>query len=197
MTKPFVPTPDTAALLNRLLDIYERRGGEPKQVVRVALENCLDALPGYFSQVDPVPRVTTNEQLSDLAQRGGLHLDWQYGQEQHLLESVSLATREVAPLYELVERVPLAKRRERLRALLLGNRFRLRGWCAKVVGYTLAKLEDHQSPTPFDLMDEAWNQDLLEALAALPATQRDMEIAATKAALHIALSGRERGQRLQ
>ena len=60
---PFTPTPDVAAILNALLDIYERHEpGRPfVRAVRVRLDE-LD-LPGYTSQLDPAPRQTANEQL--------------------------------------------------------------------------------------------------------------------------------------
>jgi hypothetical protein len=62
MTISFKPTPDVAAILDHLLDIYERRGGAPKQAVRVNPEDIAPSLPGYYSQTDPTPRLTANEQ---------------------------------------------------------------------------------------------------------------------------------------
>ena len=167
----FIPTPDTAALIHRLLDIYERRGGAGKRIIRVRLDDVTDTLPGYYSQTDPHPRLTTNEQLTELEKRGLLHLTWQPGQTGHLLEAVSLATTEastVAPLYTLLEREPLAEQRRRLRDLLLADRFRLKGWREAAIQHTLAQLRAGKSPAPFLLSDDDWNRDLLAALIALP-----------------------------
>ncbi len=52
--------------------------------------------------------------------------------------------------------------------LLAGNRFRFDDWRRQAIDRTLRQLEAHKSPAPFDLAGEAWNQDLLSALAALP-----------------------------
>jgi len=164
---PFKPTPDVTVLINSLLDIYERRGGAPKQVVRVDLEAFREILPGYYSQVDPIPRTTANEQLRDLERRGLLALRWQPGQEEHLLEAVALTER-VEPLYALVARTSLTDHRRRLRVLLLGDRFRLDGWRRLAVDHYLEQLKARKSPTPFDLDDDDWNRDLLAALVALP-----------------------------
>jgi hypothetical protein len=95
-------------------------------------------------------------------------MTWQPGQSGHLLEAVDLAAQAVEPLYALLEREPMAERRQRLRALLLGDRFRLDGWRRQAVEVCLAQLKANKSPAPFSLSDEAWNRDLLAALIALP-----------------------------
>ena len=87
---PFTPTPDVAVILQHLLDVYERRDGAPRQVVRVKMEDIGKNLPGYNSQTDPLPRVTANEQLEELAQHGWVYLTWQPAQSGHLLEAVAL-----------------------------------------------------------------------------------------------------------
>ena len=179
MAIPFTPSPDVAALLHILLDIYERRGDTPRHAVRVNLEGIADVLPGYYSQTDPTPRTTANEQLKELEKRGLIHLAWQPGQKDHLLDVVTLETGhvEVEPLYTLLEREPLSERRRRLRALLLGNRFRLDGWRKQAVHHCLNQLKARKSPAPFVLNDKDkdkdedkndWNQDLLAALISLP-----------------------------
>src|SRR5262245_26919444 len=101
-TLSFVPSPDVAALLNALLDIYERRDGAPKQAVRARLEQMVDQLPGYYSQVDPTPRVVANEQLLALEQHGLVHLAWQAWQAGHLLEAVTLEATQTPALYALL-----------------------------------------------------------------------------------------------
>ncbi len=179
--RPFAPGEDTQEVVHRLLDIYERRGGRPRQVVRVRLREIADGLPGYYSQLDPLPRTVTNEQLAALARRGWVVLHWEPGQEDHLLAAVDLALGSgedmvqgpgggaaVAGLYALVRREPLAAQRARLRALLLGDRFRVRDWRRAALDGVLARLAAARSPSPFALGDENWNRDLLAALLALP-----------------------------
>jgi hypothetical protein len=173
---PFVPTPDVAAVLHILLDVYERRGGDAwrdaedkrRQAVRVHLADIDATLPDYYSQTDPLPRTTANEQLLRLEKRGLVNLAWQPGQAQHLLATVTLEPQRVAELYELLAREPLSDRRLRLQALLLGDRFRLEGWRRRAVQHCLDRLKAHKSPAPFNLEDDAWNQDLMAALVALP-----------------------------
>jgi hypothetical protein len=169
----FIPTPDAAALLHILLDVYERRGGSPQRAVRVNLDDVAGTLAGYYSQLDPLPRVTTNEQLAQLEEGGLLRLIWQSGQTGHLLEAVSLATDQVEPLYALLRRESMDERRYRLRALLLGERFRLDGWQRRAVQVTLDQLKANRSPAPFSLADDDWNRDLLAALIALPGDLRE------------------------
>lgn len=166
MPIPFKPSPDVTAILDRLLDIYERRDGAPRQAVRVKLEQ-LD-LPGYHSQIDPAPRVVANEQMAHLERAGLVHLAWLPGEAGHLLAAVTLDPGQTGPLYHLLAREPLAELRRRLRNLLLAERFRLDGWRLRAVDHCLAQLRDHKSPAPFSLADTAWNRDLLDILAALP-----------------------------
>jgi hypothetical protein len=168
MTISFVPTPDVSAILHILLAVYEGRGGVPRRAVRVSLDDVAGTLPGYYSQTDPVPRTTANEQLAELEKHGLVHLAWQPGQKGHLLEGVTLALERIEQLYALLGHEPLAERRQRLRALLLGDRFRFNGWRRRAVDHCLAQLRAGKSPTPFDLDDDGWNRDLLAALLALP-----------------------------
>jgi hypothetical protein len=164
----FSPTPDVVAILQVLIDVYERRGGAPRQTVRVNLDSVASTLPGYYSQADPLPRVTANEQLETLEQNSLVRLTWQPGQAGHLLDTVALEPERVGGLYALVGREPLSKRRVRLRALLLSDRSRLDGWRRHAVERCLDRLKVGKSPTPFDLDDDGWNRDLLAALLALP-----------------------------
>ena len=53
MMAHFIPTPDVTAILNHLLDIYERRGGTPKQAIRIKIDEIATTLAGYYSQTDP------------------------------------------------------------------------------------------------------------------------------------------------
>jgi hypothetical protein len=168
MTVSFTPNPDVAIILNYLLDIYERRDGAPKQVVRVRLDDLAGKFSGYYSQVDPLPRVTANEQLSQLEQQGWIRLTWQPGQTGHLLDTVALEPAYVEPLYTLLARQPVAEQRRSLRELLLGDRFRLTGWRERAVQHCLAQLKTGKSPAPFSLTNKEWNRDLLAILFALP-----------------------------
>jgi hypothetical protein len=164
----FVPTPDVIAILHTLLDVYERRSGASRRAVRAHLDDVAATLPGYYNQADPVPRTTTNEQLEELERHNLVHLAWQPGQKGHLLDTVTLEPERIEQLYVLMEREPLAERRQRLRALLLGDRFRFDGWRKRAVDHCLSQLKAGKSPIPFDLNDDGWNRDLLAALLALP-----------------------------
>jgi hypothetical protein len=178
--KRFIPTPDVAAILHNLLDVYERRGGSLQRAIQVTLDEMGQTLSTYFSQTDPTPRVTANEQLAALATQGLVRLSWQPGQTNHLLTAVSLQKTlekaQVEFLYALLEREPLAERRLRLRNLLLGDRFRLDGWRRQALEQCLAQIKDHKSPAPFSLTDDGWNRDLLAALTALPSAETREEI---------------------
>lgn len=164
----FVPTPDVTAILHILLDGYERRSGALRRAVRVNLDDVAATLPGYYNQTDPVPRTTANEQLEELERHNLVHLAWQPGQVGHLLDTVTLEPERIEQLYVLMEREPLAERRQRLRTLLLGDRFRFDGWRKRAVDHCLNQLKVGKSPTPFDLDDDGWNRDLLAALLTLP-----------------------------
>lgn len=168
MTVSFTPIPDVTIILNHLLDIYERRAGAPKHVVRVRLNDLVEELTGYFNQDDSLPRTTANEQLEQLARCEWLRLTWQSGQTGQLLEAVVLQPIHAESIYDLLERPPLVDRRYNLRALLLGDRYRLVNWRLDAVQYYMNQLKADRLPNPFSLTDEAWNQDLLAALTALP-----------------------------
>jgi len=172
----FTPTSDVAVLLNVMLDVYERRSGNPSpqardkpgRAIRVKMDDVVDVLSAYYCQIDPVPRTTTNEQLVQLERQGLVRLTWQRGQTNHLLEAVTLETDRVEGVYKLLKREPLANRRRRLSAALLGDRFRLDGWRRRAVQHCLEQLQQHKSPAPFSLTDDDWTRDLLAALIALP-----------------------------
>ena len=168
MSIPFVPTSDVSSLLHLLLDVYERRGAASRRAVRVNLDDVAATLPAYYSQTDPVPRTTANEQLAELEKQGLVRLAWQPGQQGHLLEAVTLEAEHVGEIYALLGREALAERCRRLGDLLLGDHFRLDGWRGQAVERCLTQLKAGKSPAPFDLDDDGWNQDLLAALLALP-----------------------------
>ncbi len=171
---PFTPTPDVATIIDHLLDIYERRDGAPKQAVRVRLSEL--SLPGYNSQIDPTPRITSNEQLTQLTQQDYLSLRWLPGETGHLLEQVTLNANQTEPLYTLLDRQPLAQQRQQLREQLLGDRFHLSGWRRKAVEHCLKQIQEYKSPNPFSLTNSIWNQDLITTLLALPDEESQTEI---------------------
>jgi hypothetical protein len=176
MAISFVPTPDVAAIIHILLDVFERRGSAPQRAVRVDLDDVAIMLPGYFSQTDPIPRATANGQMDVLEQHSLVHLTWQAGQGGHLLQAVTLEPERVDRLYALVARESLDRRRARLRTLLLGDRTRFDGWRRRAVDRCLDQLKMGKSPAPFNLDDDGWNRDLLAALLALPANLPEMKV---------------------
>jgi hypothetical protein len=164
-TIPFRPSPDVAAILNDLLDAYERRSGEPKRAIRCQLDSL--APLSYHSQVDPAPRQVANEQLQALEQAGLVQLTWLPGEPGHLLHSVTLLPGRALDAFKLVSRVPVRDQRARLSQTLLGERFRFRDWRLRAIDYVLEQLRVEMSPAPFSLSDHEFNRDLLTALAAL------------------------------
>ncbi len=164
----FTPNADTAAVIDLLLDIYEQRQGQPKRTIRTRLSDLPALLPGYYSQLDPTPRLIANEQLAALEQLGWITLTWEPGQKGHLIDSVALTSEAAADLYALLGREPRAAQQRRLRDLLLGNRFRVHDWRRLALDWTLEQLENHKSPAPFVPGEDENNQDLLDALLALP-----------------------------
>ncbi|HSJ57146.1 MAG TPA: Wadjet anti-phage system protein JetD domain-containing protein [Anaerolineae bacterium] len=174
-----VPSPDVAAVLNNLLDQYERRQDPHARLIRCDLEG-LD-LPGYYSQLDPEPRQVANEQLVRLEEAGLVRLRWLAGEERHLLEAVVLDPDAADGVFCLARRAPRAAQRARLRDLLLGDRFRLDGWRLRAVNHTLAQLREERSPAPFSLSDEGRSRDLLAALVALNEVAEETPIRAFSA----------------
>ncbi len=184
----FIPSPDVAAILNDLLDAFERRpppspDGHPERSevklkerqergaggVRRAIRCNLNSLslPAYHSQLDPAPRQIANEQLAGLERAGLVKLTWLPGEARHLLESVTLVLENAEALFALLNRMPLSVHRARLVELLLGERFRFDDWRLRAIQYGLDQLRAEKSPAPFSLTDEDFNRDLLTALATL------------------------------
>jgi len=161
----FRPSPDVAAVLNNLLDQYERRHDPHARAIRCDLEAL--ALPGYASHLDPEPRQVANDQFCRLEQAGLVALTWLPGEANHLLAAVTLNPDRAGDLFALLGRCPLAARRDRLRTLLLADRFRLEGWRLRAVEHSLAQLRAGLSPSPFLLAADDHNRDLLAALVAL------------------------------
>lgn len=172
---PFTPTEDVTAVLNALLDIYERH--DPARPFTRAIRVRLDELdlPGYISQLDPGPRQTANEQLQALEQSGFVRLAWLPGDAGHLLAAVTLRPERAAELFPWLGRPPVAAQVAALRELLLGERFRFGGddWRRVAIDHILAQLRARKSPAPFTLADPAFNRDLLAALAALDAVREE------------------------
>lgn len=165
----FTPSPDVAIIINTLLDKFENRAKHNaeriKRSVKISLSNI--PLPTYFSQIDPTPRLITNDQLNQLEQTNLLTLTWLPGEKGHLLQSVTLTNHE--PLYALIHREPASITRSRLETTLLAEQFRFSrdDWRTRVIHRILKQLRAGKSPTPFSLTDSTWNLDLLTVLSAL------------------------------
>ena len=176
----FSPSPDVSVVLNTLLDIFERR---TTQIAKAATERAIRTikviladtpLPAYFSQIDPTPRITANEQFKMFARAGILKLNWVPGETGHMLETVVLETEQATRIYEILNRTALAAQRTRLESLLLAEKFRFsEDWRARVLRYILTNLRAGKSPTPFSLTDTALNTDLLTVMEAVPALQAE------------------------
>src|SRR5215211_899742 len=174
----FAPSSDTRAILNALLDVFERRDASSTRAIKVRLREL--NLPAYFSQQDPEPRMITNQQMQTLADSNLIQLKWIAGEENHLLESIIPPTPQspgIIPhqLYTLLNRTPLSSQRAQLESLLLADKFRLAAgdWRARALDSTLGKLRVGRSPSPFSLSDPDFNTDLLTALLALSILQTE------------------------
>jgi len=169
----FVLASDVAAILNNLLDAYERRPPRshtpPPPNSSRSIRCKPDSLPSlvYHSQTDPAPRQIANEQLQTLERVGIVKLAWFPGETGHLIESVTLIPEEAGAVFRLLARPPLAARRARLTEILLGDRFRFSDWRRGAIDATLDQLREEKSPAPFSLSEDDFNRDLLTALAAL------------------------------
>jgi hypothetical protein len=177
----FTPSADVAAILNDLLDAFERRPPSSRahtptlpytpRAIRCNLNSL--PLPGYHSQTDPAPRQIANEQLASLERAGLVKLAWLPGEAGHLLESVTLVPENADTLFALLNRMPLSVHRARLVELLLGERFRFSDWRLRAIQYGLDQLREEKSPAPFSLTDEDFNRDLLTALATLDGAREE------------------------
>lgn len=178
----FTPSPDVSVVLNALLDILERRNGTYHREARpggcamqhrsIKVTLATLPLPTYFSQTNPTPRLTTNEQFIDLEKNELIELNWLPGETNHLLQSVTLGENETrnTELFRLISRTPIANIRAHLEGLLLADKFRFQGdWRARALSFVLNQLKTGKSPAPFSLTDSNLNLDLLAVLQALPA----------------------------
>ena len=174
MKMSFLPSPDVDVVLNALLDILERRVSRDTEhatrSIKVTLANL--SLPNYFSQANPEPRITANEQLIHLEKKGLLRLTWIPGETGHLLQSIALPKTEhetrTTELIHLLSRTPIATNRSRLESILLADKFRFQDdWRARAINYILNQLKSEKSPAPFSLTDSNLNLDLLAVLQAL------------------------------
>lgn len=176
----FTPSPDVRVVLNAMLDSLERRNGTYHReaersgptIQHRSIKVTLAALPlpTYFSQTNPSPRLTANEQFSALEKNELIKLNWLPGETNHLLQSVTLTDQasHTTDLFQLLARVPTADNRSRLEGLLLADRFRFQNdWRARAINYVLNQLKAGRSPAPFSLTDSNLNLDLLAVLQAL------------------------------
>ena len=163
----FHPSPDVAAILHALLDAYERRTTSspvPQRAVRYPITGA--TLPGYHSQLDPVPRQVANEQLQALERAGLLKLEWLPGESGHLLAAATLVPDRAGAIFRLLNRTAQAVQRARLADRLLGERFRFDDWRLTAIQRCLERLRAGKSPAPFSLTDDDFDRDVLTALAA-------------------------------
>lgn len=177
----FTPSPDVSVVLNAMLDILERRNGTyhreaersgptmQHRSIKVSLATL--PLPAYFSQTNPTPRLTANEQFIALEKNELIKLNWLPGETNHLLQSVTLRENETrnTDLFRLISRTPIANNRAHLESLLLADRFRFQDdWRARALNYILNQLKAGKSPAPFGLTDSNLNLDLLAVLQTVP-----------------------------
>ncbi len=172
MTISFAPSPDVSIALNILLDIFERRKNPESRAIKINLADL--PLPTYFSQTDPIARLTANEQFAALETAGLLKLTWFSGETGHLLQSVTLKTEHTTQIYALLHRSALTDQRTRLENLILAEKFRfVDDWRARAIRHVLGNLRAGKSPIPFSLTDPALDTDLLTVMEALPALQAE------------------------
>ncbi len=181
----FAPSNDTRAIVNALLDVFERRDASSRRAIRVKLREL--NLPAYFSQQDPEPRMITNQQMQVLANSNLIQIQWVAGEENHLLESVALPSSRIPlptphsphpahhELYALINRTSLSNQRSQLESLLLADKFRFSSddWRARALNQILEKIRAGKSPSPFSLSASDFNADLLTALLALSTLQAE------------------------
>ncbi len=180
MTISFTPSPDVSVVLNALLDIFERRKSPGTRSIKVNLANL--QLPAYFSQTDPLARLTANEQFIALEKATLLQLTWFPGEVGHLLEAVTLKTEpspehgrgDATRIYQLLNRNPKASQQKNLESLLLAEKFRfVDDWRARAIRHVLENLRAGKSPAPFQLTDAGLDTDLLAVMEALPSLQAE------------------------
>lgn len=172
MELTFSPSADVAVVLNTLLDILERRKNQSERCVRVSIAAI--NLPTYFSQIDPTPRVTANEQCQILEKAEILNLTWFPGETGHLLQSITLKTEHATRIYQLLNRPAKTTQQKALENLLLAEKFRfVDDWRARAIHHVLANLRAGKSPAPFSLTDTDLDTDLLALMEALPTLQAE------------------------
>ncbi len=182
----FTPSPDVAHTLNLILDTLEKRAntqhetlrqssGRARQNIKITFQEA--NLPAYFSQTDPIPRLTANEQFIALEKANLLKLNWLPGETGNLLQSIVFETRTTQPeiLYTILNRTPLSTARDKLDALIRAELFRYErdDWRTRALKAILRKIQDGKSPAPFSLHDTDLNLGLLTALEASARTQTE------------------------
>jgi len=174
----FTPSPEVAVILNLIIETLEKRAKTPveaRQNIKITLSEI--NLPAYFSQTDPIPRITANEQFSALEKANLLQLNWLLGEKGNLLESVTFQTRTTQPetLYALLNRDPISAALDKLDSLIRAELFRYTqdDWRMRALKAILRKIKDGKSPAPFHLHDTDLNLGLLTALEASARTQTE------------------------
>lgn len=168
----FTPSVDVSVVLNALLDIFERRKSPETRSIKVNLADL--KLPDYFSQTEPTPRITANEQFTALEKAGLLKMVWLPGETGHLLQSATLNTEHATRIYQLLHRSAKQDQQKTLELLLLAEKFRfVDDWRARALRHILGNLHAGKSPAPFSLTDTQLGTDLLTVMETLPALQAE------------------------
>ena len=175
----FTPSPDVAHVLKLIIDTLEKRTQNINHATRNNIKITFReiSLPTYFSQTDPIPRLTANEQFSALQKANLLKLNWLPGETGNLLQSIVFETRTTQPetFYTLLNRTPISDARDKLDALIRAELFRYQqdDWRMRALKMILRKIRDGKSPAPFNLYDTNLNLGLLTALEASARTQTE------------------------
>lgn len=180
MELTFSPSADVVVVLNALLDIFERRTTQTAKSstehatrsIKVVLADT--SLPAYFSQIDPTPRITANEQFTALERAGLVKITWLPGETGHILQSVKLETEHATRAYQLLNRSAKTSQQKALENLILAEKFRfVDDWRARALRHVLTNLRAGKSPAPFSLTDTDLDTDLLTVMETVSALQAE------------------------
>ena len=111
--------------------------------------------------------------MRQLERASAVRLTWLPGETGHPLSAVTLNPERAGDLFVLLNRTPLAARRAKLADLSLGERFRFGDRQLRAIQRSLDQLKEEMSPSPFSMTDEAFNGDLLFAMAALDGVREE------------------------
>ncbi len=150
-------------VLARLLDSWERRADPTARAVSIGVER----IAGYRDDRDPALRQAINRDLAAWAAQGWVQLRWVRGEQDNLLERVTLQPAAVPAVYAHLGRTPAGDQQAALGAALADAAQNCTPAAAAVLDTARAALQAGQSPLPFDPADPARNVELLRAFVAL------------------------------